>query len=87
MSRMIAAFEALPLSICAAPVSDLPTRYETEAPDVWHRSVEQTAKFRLPKMELVHCCEEISEQLMQIRDELQFENSSSSAVQLRVFGD
>lgn len=36
---------------------------------------------------LMHCCEEISEQLLQIREELQFDDSSSEIVKLRVFGD
>lgn len=40
-----------------------------------------------PRKELVHCCEEISEQLLQIRDELQTEGSAADIVQLRVFGD
>lgn len=39
-----------------------------------------------PRIELVHSCEEISEQLLQIRDELQIGDSAAGVVQLRVFG-
>ena len=37
------------------------------------------------RVELVHSCEEISEQLLQIRNGLQVEHSAANAAQLRIF--
>lgn len=39
------------------------------------------------RMGLMDCCEEISEQLLQIRDDLKHEDCSPDVVRLKVFGD
>ncbi|MEP3480132.1 MAG: hypothetical protein ABJZ55_12850 [Fuerstiella sp.] len=109
MSRMIAAFEALPHSARPFSTSQLPTansllaeidRRHPERPerlDSWSsgESPEKPTEFdgiqnenfqpNSPRIELVHSCEEISQQLLQIRNGLQAEHSNDSTVQLRIF--
>lgn len=112
MSRMIAAFEALPHPTRLSWTSHIPTANcylsdtESRQPKQhellgsWSTSEpSETTTDDLPafdldgsqsnpqRMELVHCCEEISEQLLQIRDGLQIEDAAAGTVQLRIFGD
>lgn len=110
MSRMLAAFEALPTSARSSQTSVFPTlsfqlKYDQEKQfqqptkfDSWPTTDqnETTGEYDEgydeadispeSRIELVHSCEEISEQLLQIRAELQIGDSAAGVVQLRVFG-
>lgn len=57
------------------------------APEDLHSFLNDLSDPDVPRSGLMHCCEEISEQLLQIRDELQFDDVATDVIRLRVFGD